>query len=151
MALGCGLLVFVLSCCLFSPFCSLAFPLFLCHSAAVTMWVREWDYLTGWTWFFVPGYGSRSWSEGEYKADWGPVFGRAELLPRSFRGGFYWDPSECNECGRPLPHYWVNYNYRCCMGCWHVISPQLWYYLVGQLRRDPAAIVWSFLMEPTQH
>ena len=104
--------------------------------------------------------GMATWNNPELY-DQGPVFGVATLVFDPSRGRqqpwsqiprpqFQWTPSKCEECGGFKDH-WVNYNYRCCLSCWNVISSQLWSFLLDSVHDHPARVVWAFLLEPFQH
>ena len=80
----------------------------------------------------------------------GPIFGTACFVPAGRPGRWTWEPSDCDECWEPL-RYWVNYNYRCCLGCWEIISSPLWRHLVSHAGEAPSNLIWAFLIEPGQH
>ena len=90
-------------------------------------------------------------TEGEWEAQCGPIFGHAFLVDGPRPGRFCWWPSHCDECGGVIAFAWVNYNYRCCFGCWNSIGQQLWHMLEETVSATPASIIWSFLLEPSQH
>ena len=95
--------------------------------------------------------GMATWNNPELDYQ-GPVFGVATLIfdPSQIpRRQLQWTPSECEECWGSIDH-WVNYNYRCCISCWNVISSQLWSFLLDSVHDHPARVVWAFLLEPRQ-
>ena len=82
----------------------------------------------------------------------GPVFGCASEFAGGRPGRITITPSSCDECWSPnIQYYGVNYNYRCCPGCWTIIKWQLWRFLETNISGRAANTVWGFLIEPAQY